>query len=143
MKPGLVPGRSAEVHFEVTGDRLAAFGGRVVHPVLSTWSLVHFMEWAGRQVIEPFLEPHEEAVGAAIEVRHVAPTAQGDRVRVVAELTRLELPRIVCRVQAYNSRGLVGTGTFVQHLLPRSALLARIEQARAAVAGRPVEGVAP
>ncbi len=134
MKPGLVPGARAEVEFEVQAGHLAAFEGQVVHPVLSTWNLIHFMEWAGRRVILPFLEPHEEAVGASLRIRHIAPTAQGDRVTVAATLARLELPKIICRVEARNARGCIGRGTFVQILLPRSRLSALIDEARCAVA---------
>lgn len=135
MKAGLVPGVRAEVEFEVATGHLAAFEGKLVHPLLSTWSLIHFMEWAGRRVILPFLEPDEEAVGASIEVRHLAPTVEGDRVKVEATLTRFDPPKIVCHVQARNSSGVIGEGTFVQILLPKARLRALIEEARASVTG--------
>lgn len=49
----------------VTEDMIAAFGGEMVHPVLSTVTMVYYMEWVGRKVILPFLEEGEEGESGA------------------------------------------------------------------------------
>src|ERR1700730_5549240 len=91
MRPGLAPGHSAEVRITVTDGMVARFDELgLVHPVYSTWMMAKHMEEASRKVILPFLEDDEEAVGHAIDIVHLAPTAVGDPVRVRAVLDRIE-----------------------------------------------------
>src|SRR6478672_9369587 len=77
MKPGMKPGRTAMVEVVVDATMFAAFEGRVVHPVYGTAAMIAHMELAGRRIILPYLEPHEEGVGYEIAVRHLAPTVAG------------------------------------------------------------------
>jgi fluoroacetyl-CoA thioesterase len=90
--------------------------------------MVKHMEEAGRKVILPFLEDGEDAVGYAVDVVHVAPTAVGGRVRVRATLERIEGRRIRCRVEAHNEREKIGEGSTVQIVVPRARLDARFRE---------------
>ncbi|HEY8552335.1 MAG TPA: thioesterase family protein [Thermaerobacter sp.] len=128
VKPGFVPGLRAEVEATVDATMQAAFDGRVIHPLYSTWALVHHLEHAARRVLEPFLEPHEEGVGYAVEVRHLAPTPVGARVRAVAVLEAVEGNRVVCRVEAYNDLEKIAEGRQVQVVLDRAAFRRRIAE---------------
>ncbi len=120
MKPGLSPGAEATVTVTVTADMLATFEVLgPVHPLYATWSMVRHMELACRTLILPYLEPEEDAVGYRISVTHLAPTGPGDRVTARARLQAIEGRRIVCAVEAYNSREKIGEGTQVQVLVSR------------------------
>src|ERR1700736_3280005 len=111
MRPGLAPGHSAEVRITVTGGMVARFDELgLVHPVYSTWMMAKHMEEASRKVILPFLEDDEEAVGHAIDIVHLAPTAVGDPVRVRAVLDHIEDRRIHCKLEAFNQRERIGEG---------------------------------
>lgn len=124
MKPGLLPGRQAEVVVTVTDDMVAWFEELgVVHPVYSTWTMVRHLELASRKVILPFLEPDEDAVGHSVTVTHYAPTAVGMQVTARARLLRIEGSRIICRLEAFNEREQIGEGENVQVVLPRERLL--------------------
>ncbi|MFO7274041.1 MAG: thioesterase family protein [Bacillota bacterium] len=128
MKPGFVPGLRAEVEVVVDESMQASFAGRVIHPLYSTWSLVHHIEYAARRVLEPYLEPHEEGVGYAVEVRHLAPTPVGARVRAVAVLEAIEGNRVICRVEAFNDREKIAEGKQIQVIVEKSAFRRRIEE---------------
>lgn len=120
MKPGLSPGAEARITVTVTPDMLATFEGLgPVHPVYATWSLVRHMELACRTLVLPYLEADEDVVGYSISVTHLAPTGPGDRVTVRARLQAIEGRRIICAVEAYNSREKIGEGTQVQVLVSR------------------------
>ncbi len=120
MKPGLTPGASAEVAVVVDESMVARFDQLgLVHRVYSTWSLVKHMEEASRKLILPYLEPHEDAVGYAVEVVHLAPTLVGMRVVVRATLERIEGRRVYTRVEAFNEETKIGKGRHVQALVPR------------------------
>lgn len=118
---------SGEVAFVVDETMLAGFGGVVIHPVLGTATLVHYLEWAGRKVIEPHLGRGEEGIGHAIDVVHRAPAPPGTTVTASATLTRHEGNRVVCRVEARSADGtLLADGEFTQVILPREAVRRRL-----------------
>lgn len=118
---------SGAVTFVVDEAMLAGFGGTVVHPVLGTATLVHYLEWAGRRVIEPHLEDDEEGVGHAISVIHRAPAPVGTTVAATATVTRHDGNRVVCRVEARAADGtLLADGEFTQVILPREVVRRRL-----------------
>lgn len=123
------------VEVVVDATMFAAFEGRVVHPVYGTAAMIAHMELAGRRIILPYLEPHEEGVGYEIEVRHLAPTVAGMRVTARATLTEMHGNRVTCRVEAHNDRGPIGEGMFTQVILDRKDLDERIAALRAQTAG--------
>ena len=129
MRDGLIPGTAAEVHLTVT-DAMTVHLDELgtVHPVYATWMMIKHMEEAGRKVLLPFLEPGEDAVGYAIDVVHLAPTAAGARVRARAVLERVEGRRIHCRVDAHNEREKIGEGRTVQVVVSRARLQARFRE---------------
>lgn len=107
----------------VTQDMLATFEELgPVHPLYSTWSMVRHMELACRKIIVPYLEPDEDAVGYSISVTHLAATEMGDRVTARARLQEISGRKIVCAVEAYNSKDKIGEGTQVQMLVRKGKL---------------------
>lgn len=128
MKPGLAQGQSAQITFTVTPDMFAAFEGRVVHSLLSTSSLVHQMEWAARQTILPYLEPHEEGMGARVEVRHLMPSPLGVDVTVKATVTDVQNNKVECDIDAWHFRGKVARGTVVQAIVERDWLASKVSE---------------
>ncbi len=114
-------GRREEVEVIVTDEMAARFPSPIglVHPLYSTWAMVHHMEWAARKVLEPFLEDHEQGVGSYIKVRHLAPCPIGEKVRVVAEAVEVEPHRLVCQVEAWWGETLLGVGKQEQRIVDR------------------------
>ena len=127
MRAGLVRGLEAEVEVTVTEAMVARFDELgMAHPVYATWMMAKHMEEASRKVILPFLEEGEDAVGQAIDIVHLAPTAVGERVRILAILDRVEGRRIHCRLEAVNARERIGEGRNVQVVLSRDRLRAKL-----------------
>ncbi len=122
MKPGLKPGVRAEVRTQVTEDMAPVFDGVMVHPVYSTWSMVHHMELAARKVLAPYLEEHEEGLGTHVSVDHVSPARVGQTVLVVAECIDATPKMVTCRVTAHEGDRLLGRGTQVQTVLSRDTI---------------------
>jgi fluoroacetyl-CoA thioesterase len=122
VKRGLVVGDRRTVEFVVDETMVAAFEGKVIHKVLSTFYLVYYSELAARKLIEPFLDDGEEAAGTEVCVKHVAPTGIGERVVVTAALNRLENRTIVCDISATNSKGQILTGRQTQVLVGKGSL---------------------
>ncbi len=122
MRPGLDPGVFHELTATVTDDMCPHFDGKLVHRVYSTWSLVHHMELAGRRVLVPHLEPHEEAVGGGISVRHRSPAIVGSDVRVRATVKSLVRGRLLCDTHAWCGTRLLADGEFVQVIMEKRVL---------------------
>ncbi|MFM8324860.1 MAG: thioesterase, FlK family, partial [Pirellulaceae bacterium] len=121
MRQGLAVGAQAELVWRVGAEHVIEFGaGRSgfrpesIVPgavVFSTPNMILLMERAARKVLEPFLEPHEESVGAQVHVDHLAATPLGASVRGVARVTKIEGRLIDFDITAYDDRDQIGAGS--------------------------------
>jgi fluoroacetyl-CoA thioesterase len=122
MRDGLIAGQTASIDVIVTPEMFARFEGKVVHPVYSTVSMVYHMEWVSRQIIVPFLEDHEEGMGGAVTVKHIAPCIEGAEVTVTATVTGLQANTILTNVRAESKGRLIGVGEVKQVVLPKEKI---------------------
>lgn len=118
MKPGMEVGREETIEITVTEDMFAAFEGHVVHPVYSTVAMTYHMEWVSRKIILPFLESHEEGMGASVQLKHVAPSPIGSKVMLTATLVDIKDNIVETEVTAFNGLRLIGKGKVKQVILP-------------------------
>jgi predicted thioesterase len=130
MLPGLVPGKRFAFEITVTDDMRPHFDGVHVHPVLSTWEVVHHLEVAGRRLLVPHLEPHEEGMGTHIHIDHRSPAVVGSVVAFHAVVEECTERRLVCRVAALVGKRIVAEGMFTQVILPRDKLAEILRRAR-------------
>ncbi len=114
MKSSLQAGVSAAFTITVTDEMRPAFDGKVVRDVLSTVSMIYFMEKVGRDVLLPHLDEDEEGAGFHIDVKHIAPAVVGQEVTFRAVCTSVTPKRVACEVSAEADGNLVGKGTFTQ-----------------------------
>lgn len=130
MKSGLAEGHTAVVMTEVTPSMYAQFEGDVVHPVYSTVSMVYHMEWASRKIILPYLEDHEEGMGAEVNVEHMAPAKNGSSLEIKASVIKYERNIIVTEVTVRDKENdrLIGKGEVKQVVLPKEKINERIKE---------------
>ncbi|MBT9258372.1 MAG: hypothetical protein KM310_01245 [Clostridiales bacterium] len=127
MRP-IPEGYAEEVVFTVIPGMEAAFEGRVVHPVLATWWLVHYAEWASRKVLLPHLEEGEEGAGIGVNLRHRGAAPLGSQVRVKARAVKVDGRTLVCAVEAYVGDRLIATGEVYQAVWPEAELRRALSQ---------------
>ncbi len=128
-------GTRVELEMTVAREMCPHFDGVLVHPVLATWIVVHYMELAGRRVLVPFLDGRHEGVGAGITVQHRSPAALGATVRFEAAVESWDHRNLVCTTQAHCGRRVVAEGRFTQIVLEKGRLAALIERAREEAGG--------
>lgn len=116
----------ASLSFTVTDDMAAAFGGVVIHRVMSTWTVVHHMEWASRKLLEPHLEPGEQGAGAGVNVKHLSPAPIGSQVEVVARVSRWAPGRLVTDVLVRSGQTHLAEGQVFQAIWPEEELSRRM-----------------
>lgn len=129
MKLGMEVGREETIEISVTEEMFATFEGEIVHPVYSTVAMTYHMEWVSRKIILPFLESHEEGMGASVKLKHFAPSPLGSKVRLTATLDEVRGNFVVTKVKAYNQLRLIGEGEVAQVILPKSIIAEKLEEA--------------
>ncbi|WP_077303046.1 thioesterase family protein [Virgibacillus pantothenticus] len=126
MKAGLHIGKTKTLTITVTNEMFAQFDGKVVHPVYSTASMVYHMEWVSRQLLIPYLEDHEEGMGAAVSVQHVAPSGLGSTINLTATVSGISTKEITTEVYVENAKGLIGKGKVKQVVLPKKLIQEKV-----------------
>ena len=81
----ITPGISLELEFEVLPEHSAAHIGSGTVQVLSTPSMIAFMEITALKLLDAQLPEGSSSVGSHVDVRHLAPSLVGCTVRVRAE----------------------------------------------------------
>lgn len=113
---------------KVTKEMFAQFEGEVVHPTYSTVSMVYHMEWVSRNLILPYLEDGEEGMGAAVTVKHIAPSGLDSIVEVIAVVCEVSEREVVTEVTLKNEYGVIGIGEVKQVILPKEVIQKKLKK---------------
>jgi predicted thioesterase len=105
---GLEIGMYAEKVVKVEAQHIASHLGSGGVPVYATPAMVLHMEETSRLAVEPSLNPGQATVGASISVRHLSPTPIGMKVRIRAELTKIDGKLLSFRVEAWDEVEKIG-----------------------------------
>jgi fluoroacetyl-CoA thioesterase len=105
------PGLFAELEIIVQdNDTARAAAGETLPAVLSTPRLIALMESSAHAVILPFLLEGQSSVGTMVNIRHIAATPVGMKVRFRAELLQVDGKRLHFRVEAWDEIEKIGEG---------------------------------
>jgi predicted thioesterase len=107
-------GSIGEAQLVVGSEHTAPHVGSGKVPVLATPVMVNLMEAAALAAAERFLAPGHQSLGTHLDVRHIAATPVGMRVRARAELVAIEGRNLRFRVEARDERELIGDGVHVR-----------------------------
>ncbi len=113
----LIPGLVGELETVVTEADTAARWGSGLVPTLSTPTLVALAESAAVQALAGRLPPGHTSVGARIDLRHVAPTPLGMRVRARAELKQVDGRRLTFEIEAWDECETIGVATHERYIV--------------------------
>ena len=123
----LLPGLNAELKHMVTDADTAARWGSGLVPVFSTPALVGLMENSAVKALMGHLPPGQTTVGGHIDVRHLAATPVGMRVRARAELTAVEGRKLVFKIQAWDEVELIGEAEHERYVVDEARFLRRVQ----------------
>ena len=107
LKPGLEGHAELVVGEEHTAPRIGS--GRV--RVLATPVMINLMEAAALDAVENLIPAGHQSLGTRLDVRHIAATPVGMRVRATARLLSVDGRTLEFRVEAHDERDLIGDGT--------------------------------
>jgi len=94
----------------VADEHTAPFVGSGKVRVLATPVMINLFEAAALACCELHLPPGHQSLGIHLDVRHIAATPVGMRVKATAELVKIDGRTLTFRVEAHDERELIGDG---------------------------------
>jgi predicted thioesterase len=127
MKNPAKIGTTGELQFNVEERHAIAFPGKDMPPVLSTPSLIWFLEHAAIKVLDPLLEPGEASVGISIELQHLTPTPLAQSVTCIARVVLSEGPTIAFQLEAHDEKDLIARGFHQRRVIHTASFTKRLQ----------------
>ncbi|MGH7267862.1 MAG: thioesterase family protein [Candidatus Rokuibacteriota bacterium] len=132
----IVPGLVGEIEIVVQPpDTADAMGNPGVH-VLATPRLVALLEDAAIRALQPHLPAGAGTVGTRVDVRHLAATPVGMRVRARAVLRQVDGRRYVFEVEAHDALEKIAEGTHERFQILQARFLERVAEKAKRPGGR-------
>ncbi len=103
-------GITGEATTTVVHENTAAAVGAGGVEVFGTPMMIALMENAAWQAVADQLDAGHVTVGTLVNVKHLAATPLGQRVRATAELVEIDRRRLVFKVEAYDEKQKIGEG---------------------------------
>ncbi len=109
----------------VTEELTAAAVGSGLLPVYGTPYLVALMEETCHTSVGALLAAGQGTVGTRMDIKHVAATPVGLKVRCESELVAVDGRRLVFNVKAYDPAGLVGEAVHERFIIDNERFMAK------------------
>ncbi len=106
LRPGLTGCAELIVGEEHTAPRV---GSGLVH-VLATPVMINLFEAAALDAVDKHLPDGYQSLGTVLNVRHIAATPVGMKVRAAAEIVKVEGRTVFLKVKAEDEKDLIGDG---------------------------------
>ncbi|MBV9237894.1 MAG: thioesterase [Xanthobacteraceae bacterium] len=126
-------GLTGSAELLVGSEHTAPSIGSGVIPVLGTPVMINLMEAAALAAAEHLLPTGHQSLGIHLDVRHIAATPIGMRVRATAELTHVDGRTLTFRVKARDEKETIGDGAHQRVVVNVTRFDQRV-QAKAATA---------
>jgi predicted thioesterase len=107
----VVVGTSAEMGVIITREMTIGHFVANMPYVYATPMMILHMEMAAGAAIASALPSRFVSVGMEINVRHLAATAIGRSVRVIAQVTEIDAKSVFFSIEAWNDERKIGEGT--------------------------------
>ena len=122
MKLVFTFGDQKEFRKVVQPDDVAAFEGKVVHAVCSTFALARDIEWTTRQFVLDMVDEDEEGIGTKLSIEHKSPAFVGEEIIFTAWIDRLSDNELICSYEAKVNDRLIATGNTGQKILKKEKI---------------------
>jgi fluoroacetyl-CoA thioesterase len=119
----LIPGLEGKVTKIVEMKVTAKAMGSGSLEVFATPALVAMMEEAAVNAL--ILEEGQSSVGVALDIKHIAATPLGMKVWAQAKLIEVDRRRLVFKVEAFDEKEMIGSGTHERFLIDADKFMAK------------------
>lgn len=128
MDYNVKPGLTGEQEDLVTDKNTAKAYGSGGVSVYATPAMIGLMEKASLTAVDPVLPGGMATVGTELNVKHMAATPVGMKVKAVAHLVLVEGKRLLFKVEAFDEKEKIGEGTHERYIINLAKFLARSEE---------------
>ncbi len=119
MQKGLARGLFVEKIIQTTPDMAASRFHESSPRVLSTPSLITFMQTTCADLMAPFLDRDEMAVSIKIEMNHLASTPIGMPITIRSEIIKVDDRRINFKVEAFDEMEKIASAYNDMYIIDR------------------------
>ena len=130
MADGLTVGLSGTLERLVDDQHCTVRGD---YAVFSTPSMVSLLEEAADETMRPYLGPGQDSVGVRVDVRHLAATPKGMKVRATATVREIDRRRVTFDVVIEDEVEKVGEATHDRFIIDGDRYTERLKQKAAKV----------
>ncbi len=124
------PGLAGEHNAVVTPDLAVSFLGLDSARVLGTPYLILLIEMTARNSIKPLLDKGFDSVGLEVNVRHLAATPLGMRVRIRTETVEADGRRVRFKVEAWDDKEKIAEGVHERFIINVARFAERVAAKR-------------
>ena len=121
-------GTTYEIEFPVERSHSIDLAGGQMPAVLSTPSLILFLERAALELLRPYLDEGEITVGVQIELEHLAASLLGQKVQCRARAIHSEGPLVSFQIEAHDEHELVARGLHKRRVVRIDRLRERLRR---------------
>ncbi len=121
-------GTTGEQEFVVEAKHAIDFADEAMPAVLCTPWLIWFLEHAAREAMLPLLDDGESTVGTMVEVRHLAATPVGRKVKCVARVVQADGPVISFQLEARDEHEVIARGFHKLRVIKVDRFAQRVRQ---------------
>ncbi|OPL07817.1 MAG: thioesterase [delta proteobacterium ML8_F1] len=95
--------------------------------VFSTPMMVGLMENAAMKAVGDYLEEGCQTVGIHLDIKHLAATPVGMKVRAEAELVEVKGKQLVFKVEAYDEKEKIGEGIHRRFIVDKTSFMEKTQ----------------
>jgi len=117
-------GMKDEMVWEVTEELCTTRGE---YRVFSTPSMTRFVEMTAQKLATPHLKPGQGQVGLSVNIRHLAPTPLGQKVRAEVELISIDRRKLTFRAKVFDDIEQVGEAEHERFVIDLDKYTARLK----------------
>ena len=118
-------GMKDTLEWEVTEKLCTARGD---YKVFSTPSMTLLVEMAAQRLVTPHLNPNQGQVGVSVNIRHLAPTPIGKKVRAEAELIGIDRRKLMFKVKVFDEVEQVGEAEHERFVIDVDKYIERLKK---------------
>ena len=128
MDFNLKTGMKADIELVVLQEHTAMSFGSGFVKVLATPMMIGLMEKAALIAVDEHLGDGFATVGTIVNIKHMAATPVGMKVKAVAVLTNIEGKKLTFDIEVYDEKEKIGEGTHERYIIDLAKFLKRTEE---------------
>lgn len=126
MEFSLREGLEASVEKVVTEEDTAAKFGSGNIQVFATPMMIGLMENSALKAVDDELGDEYATVGIHVDIKHLAATPVGMKVKAKAKLIKIQGKKLHFEVEAYDEKNKIGEGTHIRYIINIDEFLNRM-----------------